>query len=139
MGDSLELDGFGVSIGKSYLSTGGSREKAKKSRARAGACEPPAPSADPDAWRLEPHVCRACFSRLVSQPGEGGARRWQCTNCGQEAHGADAAVLCCCGLTIRRTGKGGASGAALVDAGIRCGQNPSPAPDFPSLFVALER
>ena len=89
------------------------------------------------AWRLEPHICRVCFSRLVSQPAAGG-RRYQCTNCGQEAVGHDASVLCCCGLKIRRATHQHTSGHRLVDAGVRCALNPDPRPDFPSLFVAAE-
>lgn len=100
-------------------------------------CAPGDATQDSCAWRLEPHICRACFSRLVSQPTQGG-RRYLCTNCGQEAHGHDASVLCCCGLKIRRPSRTGKSGVALVDAGVRCQPNPDPRPEFPSLYVAME-
>lgn len=112
----------------------------QKGRAGAGARKDPVPAADQtqDSWRLEPHICRSCFSRLVSQDSGDGSRRWQCTNCGIEALGAGAAVLCCCGLTIRRPTKKHTSGHHLVDAGVRCSVNPNPRPDFPSLYVALE-
>jgi hypothetical protein len=93
---------------------------------------------DADAWRLEPHICRACFSRLVSQGAGGAARRYHCTNCGLEDVAADASVLCCCGTKIRRPTKGSKSGHTLVDAGIRCVANPAPTPDFPSVIVAAE-
>lgn len=98
-------------------------------------CAPDA--ADADAWRLEPHVCRACFSRLVSRQAPGG-RMYHCTNCGLEAQGAGPEVLCSCGMKVRRPLKGAGSGHALVDAGVRCMPNPDPRPDFPSLFVAGE-
>lgn len=52
-----------------------------------------------------------------------------------DAECADA--LCCCGIKIRKMGRGGKAG-ALVDAGVRCIPNPSPTPEFPSLYVASE-
>jgi len=91
----------------------------------------------PDAaasWALEPHVCRHCFGRLASTDAGEGRRRYQCTNCGAEAVGLSPDVLCSCGLKLRHHGPGG----GLVDAGLRCQPNPSPTPDFPSLFVAAE-
>lgn len=84
-------------------------------------------------WSLEPHVCGACFGRLVSQPAPGGGQRYQCTNCGAEARGDTPAVLCSCGLTLRRP-----SQASRADARIRCQPNPAPTPEFPSVFVAAE-
>lgn len=90
------------------------------------------------AWSLEPHICRACMSRLVSQPGEDEQTRYHCTNCGLERMGHDASVLCCCGLTVRRPTRSHRSGYHLVDAGIRCKPNPEPRPDFPSLIIAAE-
>lgn len=91
-----------------------------------------------DSWRLEPHICRACFSRLVSRGADGADRRYHCTNCGLEAVAASAEALCCCGTKIRRPTKGSKSGTTLVDAGIRCVVNPVPTPDFPSVIVAAE-
>lgn len=88
-------------------------------------------------WRLEPHVCRACFSRIASRPADGdeddAGRVYQCTNCGLEAEGTKPSVLCACGTKLR---KGGKSSAALVDAGLRCHANQDVRPDFPSLYVA---
>lgn len=101
-------------------------DASKKSRARA-----PGPDA---GLRLEPHVCRLCFGRLVSTPGEDGHRRYQCTNCGAAADGETPAVLCACGLTFRRHGRADQA----QDAGLRCQLNPSPTPEFPSLYVAAE-
>lgn len=62
--------------------------------------------------------------------------RYQCTNCGLEAVGHDASVLCCCGMKVRKATRAHTSGTMLVDAGIRCMKNPEPTPDFPSLYVA---
>ena len=85
-----------------------------------------------DGWRLEPHVCRSCFSRLVSKPADDDDhhRLYHCPNCGLEAEGTRASVLCACGTKIRR-GKG-----SFADAGLRCHANSNPTPDFPHLFVA---
>ena len=79
-------------------------------------------------------MCRHCFGRLASTDAGEGRRRYQCTNCGAEAVGLSPDVLCSCGLKLRHHGPGG----GLVDAGLRCQPNPSPTPDFPSLFVAAE-
>jgi hypothetical protein len=89
-------------------------------------------------FALVPHVCRACHSRLACMTHEDGSRAFECTNCGLVAAGESAAVLCCCGMKIRRPQKGGQSGTVLVDAGIRCISNPVITPEFPSLFVAME-
>ena len=93
---------------------------------------------DEDAWRLEPHICRACFSRLVSRGAGGVGRRYHCTNCGLEAVAPGADALCCCGTKIRRPTKSSKSGMTLVDAQIRCAVNPTPTPDFPSVIIAME-
>lgn len=96
-----------------------------------------APAPAQESWRLEPHICRVCHSRLASRD-DGGARRYECTNCGAHAHGHEASVLCCCGMKIRRPNRNGTSGYVMVDAGIRCCANDNPTPEFPSLFVATE-
>lgn len=88
-------------------------------------------------WSLEPHVCRACFGRIASRPADGDedshSRVYQCTNCGLEAEGAKASVVCACGTKVR---KGGKASASFVDAGLRCHANQEPSPAFPSQFVA---
>lgn len=114
-----------------------------KGRARASAHEAPA-----EVWRLEPHVCRSCFSRLVSRDPDAGlvmsgldstdARMYQCTNCGLEGLGRAPDVLCACGLKLRKATRLGRSSVVLSDAGIRCVANPEIRADFSSLFVALE-
>lgn len=96
-----------------------------------------APARAPEFWRLEPHICRHCHSRLASTPDATGKLRYHCTNCGAEAVGATAEALCCCGLKVRRPGKPGAP-PDLIDAGIRCRLNPSPNPEFPSIYIATE-
>jgi hypothetical protein len=81
-------------------------------------------------WTLEPHVCRHCFGRLASM-----AEAVVCTNCGatEVGPGVKVSALCACGVKINRSGL---FGSVLVDAGLRCQPNPSPTPDFPSVFVA---
>lgn len=112
------------------------RGQSRKNRARAPVAGPSDDAAETqDApLRLEPHVCRHCFGRLLSSPGSGGSWRFLCSNCGAAAHGDAPDVLCACGLKLRNHGPG----PRLVDAGLRCQPNPNPNPAFPSLFVAAE-
>lgn len=84
-----------------------------------------------DLWRLEPHVCRVCFSRVASRAHGDDDRLYQCTNCGLEAHGNKASVICACGSKLRK-GKS----AGYVDAGLRCHANTSQSPEFPAQYVA---
>lgn len=83
-------------------------------------------------WHLEPHVCRCCFSRIVSRPADDDDHRrvYHCPNCGMEAEGSRASVLCACGMKVRK-GKG-----SFVDAGVRCHLNADRSPGFPQLYVA---
>lgn len=118
------------------LPTGRARALARDGSKAQDSCSPDAETQD--SWRLEPHICRACFSRLVSQDHGGIDRRYHCTNCGLEAVAESAAALCCCGTKIRRPTKGSKSGTTLVDAGIRCIVNPAPTPEMPSVIVASE-
>ena len=82
-------------------------------------------------WRLEPHVCRSCFSRIVSRPldEDDDKRLYHCPNCGMEAEGSRASVLCACGMKVRK-GK-----SAWADAGVRCHENQAKSPEFPALYV----
>lgn len=94
-------------------------------------------------WRLEPHVCRKCFSRLVSRPvmdaGVIGQRIYQCPNCGAEEQTTSAEALCCCGIKLKKPNRiGTKSSDALIDAGVRCIPNPEITTQFPSLYVASE-
>jgi hypothetical protein len=92
--------------------------------------------ASADCWRLEPHVCAVCFARVASCPdGDDGDRLYRCTNCGVEAVGHRPAVVCACGLKLRRAGANGTTG-TVQDAGIRCHENLSRSPEVPALFVA---
>lgn len=94
------------------------------------------------AWTLEPHICRKCFGRLVSQPVadpvSAGLRLYVCTNCGAEAQSAEPAAVCCCGIKIKKAGRNGTKSGSLVDAGVRCIENPEPSPMFPSQIIASE-
>lgn len=85
--------------------------------------------------RLEAHVCRSCFGRLVSEVLPGGRLRYECSNCGLVALGSKPDVLCACGLALRHHGPN----RGTVDAGLRCMPNPEPTPEFPSLIVAGQR
>lgn len=113
------------------------------SRVRPLADEPTTQSATKknDGWQLEPHVCKKCFARLVSRPVADavttGLREFACTNCGLQGEAVSSDAVCCCGIKIRRPGRGGKAG-ALVDAGVRCIPNPEPSLQFPSLYVASE-
>ena len=129
-----KLSDGGVSGG--VRSTGRARAPAREAVPAQESCNPDAETQE--SWRLEPHICRACFSRLVSQGADGAMRRYHCTNCGLEAVAPGADALCCCGTKIRRPTKGAKSGLALVDAQIRCAVNPTPTPDFPSVIIAME-
>jgi hypothetical protein len=61
-----------------------------------------------------------------------------CTNCGAKAQASDVSSVCTCGVKVRKRNAAGRSGGVMIDAGIRCLANPSPSPEFPSLFVASE-
>lgn len=90
---------------------------------------------DLETWRLEPHVCRVCFGRVASRKTDAG-RLYQCTNCGAEAHGHRADVVCACGMKLRKHRCDGRSSVTLVDAGIRCHENLRRSPEFPSQYTA---
>lgn len=81
------------------------------------------------SWVLEPHVCRHCFGRIVSQPS-GGGRLYHCTNCGAEAEGDSASVVCACGAKAHRKHAG------EVDLHLRCRENENRTPAFPSVIIA---
>jgi len=94
-------------------------------------------------FRLEDHICRGCFGRIASRPGDRpedalGSRIYRCTNCGQVESGHQPSVICACGTKVRKATASGRSGLAVVDAGIRCHVNPAPTPEFPSEIVASE-
>ena len=79
-----------------------------------------------EVWRIEPHVCAACFGRIASsQPGEA-ERVYRCTNCGSSG-AAMAKSICCCGM------KYGAR-----DAGVRCIPNPDRRPEMMNEIVVRE-
>lgn len=85
---------------------------------------------------LEDHVCRSCFGRIASEPHAPGERRYFCTNCGLEGVGSKPAVVCSCGMKLRKLKGDGRTAVALVDAGVRCHPNKRQSPEFPALFVA---
>lgn len=86
-------------------------------------------------WKLEPHVCRSCFSRIASTRFDDDHREYVCTNCDMTAVGTKASCLCACGLTAPAfSSKGTTSGRR--DLGLRCHENKARSPDFPALYVA---
>ena len=90
---------------------------------------------DGETWRLEPHCCRVCFARIASTKLEHGGRLYVCTNCGLEGEGKPSSV-CACGIKLRKARADGRSGEAMIDAGVRCHENPEPSPANPSRYVA---
>ena len=85
-----------------------------------------------EGWRLEPHVCRSCFGRIVSKSidDDGDRRQYVCTNCGLQAEGAKASALCACGMKLKK--KSGVH----ADAGLRCHENHARSIEFPAMYVA---
>lgn len=84
--------------------------------------------ADEIIWRIEQHVCRVCFGRILSRASEReGARVYRCADCGAQIEGAAARVLCSCGTKLNAR-----------SAGIRCEPNPKKSPEFPFEIVARQ-
>lgn len=77
-------------------------------------------------WRITPHVCRACFGRVLMRETFDRRRIFRCSNCGVEREGHDTRAICCCGLKLR-TG---------IDAGVRCQVNEERSPEWPSEIIA---
>lgn len=76
-------------------------------------------------WKLEPHVCGACFGRVLSCRSDG-RQSFRCSNCGAEWT-AEAKRGCACGIKL-----------AGRDAGIRCVPNDRQRPELLSEFIAKE-
>lgn len=85
---------------------------------------------------LEPHVCRRCFARIVSSLAPDGQTEYTCSSCGYSALGDTPAVVCACGIRLRRPTGVRTMGHKTVDAGVRCQPNPDPTPEFPAQYVA---
>lgn len=79
-------------------------------------------------WAIEDHVCRVCFGRILMRETFDRRRIYRCSNCGAEAEGRTAAVVCSCGIKLKTN----------VDAGIRCQVHDTPTPEFPSQVVAVQ-
>lgn len=67
-------------------------------------------------WRIENHICRSCFGRLLTRIAPKEPRLARCADCGREDQTVRA--LCVCGSTL-------ADGRS---AGLRCTRNQAPAP-----------
>lgn len=87
------------------------------------------PQAEDHPWILIPHICRACFGRMLMRETIDRRRVYRCSNCGIEREGPDERVICCCGLKLR----------GRIDAGLRCQPNENKSPEFPSEIVALQQ
>ena len=87
-------------------------------------------------FRLEPHVCRRCFGRIVSADAGDGLREYTCSNCGFSETGSHPSVVCSCGIKLRKSTVARSKSATPQDAGVRCIENPDPRPEFPALYVA---
>lgn len=80
------------------------------------------------SWDIEPHVCRVCGGRVLSQDTDSEDTRYRCSNCGQEALGRRPWVMCGCGIRIR----------GAVDAGLRCRANPDVSVEVPAEIVVMQ-
>lgn len=72
-------------------------------------------------------MCRVCFSRIVSRPGEDG-RIYRCSGCGLETTGHSPSVLCACGMKLHNG----------HNLGVRCVTNEAPTPEAPAEVVARQ-
>lgn len=89
---------------------------------------PARPPHGDSSWRIEDHVCRVCFNRVLSRPADEGGRIYRCTGCGLEAAGHAPSVVCACGMRLKN-GR---------DLGVRCVLNESPSPEAPVQVVARQ-
>lgn len=81
-----------------------------------------------DIWRIEKHVCAACFGRILSRiSSEEGKRIYRCADCGTEKIGASTRVVCTCGVKLHAR-----------SAAIRCEPNPQQTPEFPFEIIAKQ-
>lgn len=78
-------------------------------------------------WTLMPHVSRCCYARVLAREDAGEVLVYRCSNCGLEAEGRDASVICACGSVL-------ADGS---DARVRCQINEDPTPEYPGEIVAV--
>ena len=80
-------------------------------------------------WALEPHICGACFGRVLTRQEEGAEREFRCSNCGATgpAIGHGPKSICACRARI-----------GTSDAGIRCGVNVHRTPENPAEITAHE-
>lgn len=84
--------------------------------------------ADESLWRLEPHVCRVCFGRILSRSSdEDGKRVYRCACCGASATAGTARALCSCGVKLNAR-----------SAGVRCEPNQNKSAEWPFEIVARQ-
>lgn len=76
-------------------------------------------------FRLTPHCCRICFSRVLVRETFDRRKVYRCAGCGVEKEGSSPAVICSCGIKLKTN----------VDAGIRCHPSENKTPEFPAEVV----
>lgn len=85
------------------------------------------PDLDDHRWALTPHVSRCCYARVLARRSAGEELVYCCSNCGMEAEGRDASVICACGSVLTDGS----------DAHVRCQINEDPTPEWPGEIVAV--
>lgn len=84
-------------------------------------------------WEISNHCCQACFGRVLSRAlppidGEPNPLRvYRCADCGIEAQGHTAAVVCTCGFKV--TGR---------KIGLKCEPNSQKTAEFPAEIIARQ-
>jgi hypothetical protein len=79
-------------------------------------------------WSLTDHVCRICFSRVLTRTTFDNRKLFKCSNCETEVEDQHVTGLCCCGMKLRNK----------RDAGVRCVVNQERRPECPSYIVAIQ-
>lgn len=83
---------------------------------------------DDQKWSITLHLCRVCLGRVLSSKTPSGRMIFRCSNCGVEREGADATVICTCGMKLK----------TKTDAGIRCTVNDRKTPECVSEIIATQ-
>lgn len=86
-----------------------------------------------ETWRLEDHLCSACFGRLLSRKPEGAPRIYRCGTCGAESTATSRQggklhpAICACSTRY-----------GSQDGGLRCVVNAERGPLLPYEIVVKE-
>ncbi len=82
----------------------------------------------PLRWLVTDHICRICFSRVLTRTTFDHRKIFRCANCDTEVPGDNVTALCCCGMKLKGS----------KDAGVRCVANPDRSPLNPAVIVAQQ-